>query len=319
MKRSKTQQHHSRRHGFTLIELLVVIAIIALLVGLILPAVQSAREAARRVQCKNNLRQLALAVHNFHDSERAVPPMNIARGWATWAVFLLPYVDQQNMYQNWDLKKLYFEQLPEAGGNLSLFRCPSQPRTGKDYSKGDLYFRPPTTNIGPGPAGWSDYAAVAGTTLELSDGMFRRALNPSTRNPFTESEAQITSNALIDTWRLSISFASVGAKGLSQTILFGEKNFVNNLSSDMTRSDNSVFNSFEPHSHVRICTLESGIANLGNPLSDSQAKFQFGSQHSGICHFAFADGRVESIALTIDKSILSCLSSTANQMALGTF
>ena len=90
--------------GFTLVELLVVIAIIGVLVALLLPAVQSAREAARRSQCLNNLKQLGLALHNHHDSQQMLPPMWGLNGeYGTWAMPTLDYLEQQNLaglYQN---------------------------------------------------------------------------------------------------------------------------------------------------------------------------------------------------------------------------
>lgn len=90
-----------RRRGFTLIELLVVIAIIAVLIALLLPAVQQAREAARRTQCKNNLKQMGLALHNYHDVYNTFPPGVIASsgGWGTsWYMRILPYLDQAPLY-----------------------------------------------------------------------------------------------------------------------------------------------------------------------------------------------------------------------------
>ena len=91
----------SASHGFTLIELLVVIAIIAVLIALLLPAVQQAREAARRTQCKNNLKQIGLALHNYHDVHRGFPPGQVINGHGptTW-VFLLPFADQGPLYNN---------------------------------------------------------------------------------------------------------------------------------------------------------------------------------------------------------------------------
>src|SRR5690242_2517716 len=120
------------RTGFTLIELLVVIAIIGVLIGLLLPAVQKVREAAARTQCVNNLKQIGLACHSYHDANNSFPPgyidgnpagpstpdNDVGPGWG-WAAFLLPYVEQQNLY-----KQINFSQGVATGSNAALAQLP---------------------------------------------------------------------------------------------------------------------------------------------------------------------------------------------------
>ena len=131
------------RKGFTLIELLVVIAIIAILVALLLPAVQQAREAARRTQCKNNLKQLGLALHNYHDVHRIFPAVSYGmefRGLVTteaswgWGVYLFPFIDQAPLFSQLDPgDTILHEALVDATlvqlmqQPLGAFRCPSDP------------------------------------------------------------------------------------------------------------------------------------------------------------------------------------------------
>jgi prepilin-type N-terminal cleavage/methylation domain-containing protein/prepilin-type processing-associated H-X9-DG protein len=93
---------NSNRRGFTLIELLVVIAIIAVLIALLLPAVQAAREAARRAQCVNNMKQIGIAMHNYHDQNGSLPPGVKGCCYGSWQVYVLPWVEQQSLYNAWN-------------------------------------------------------------------------------------------------------------------------------------------------------------------------------------------------------------------------
>jgi prepilin-type N-terminal cleavage/methylation domain-containing protein len=117
------------RSGFTLIELLVVIAIMSRLFSLLLPAVQQAREAARRVQCKNNLKQIGVALHNYHDAHGKFPPGFIRDHGSAWSAMILPELDQSPLYNtiSWGSKWSSGDNEAACGTVVSVFRCPSAP------------------------------------------------------------------------------------------------------------------------------------------------------------------------------------------------
>lgn len=136
----------SKRRGMTLVELLVVMAIIAILIGLLLPAVQYAREAARRMQCANNLKQLGLAMHHYHDTLRCFPPAFVNHGpYGTtpfsfthgWAPFILPYIERQQLHDRyrWDVPLYHPDNQSVMTVHVKVFQCPSAPEQNR-YSSG---------------------------------------------------------------------------------------------------------------------------------------------------------------------------------------
>src|SRR5262245_18258081 len=160
-----------RSVGFTLIELLVVIAIIAILIALLLPAVQQAREAARRVQCKNNLKQFGLALHNYVDVYTAFPPactlkVNQVSDSYSAQARLLPFIDQANLQSLIDFSVSYTVQPQVAQTRVAMFMCPTEIND-RSNTVGTLTFQP--VNYGANFGTWFAWSPTNGTT---GDGAF---------------------------------------------------------------------------------------------------------------------------------------------------
>jgi prepilin-type N-terminal cleavage/methylation domain-containing protein len=172
------QRRIASRRGFTLVELLVVIAIIGILVGLLLPAVQSAREAARRMQCQNHLRQIGLACHNYHSAYKKFPPSALIDRSVTstgnngsWGVHgrIMPFLEQGSVYAGVDLSVAWDDQQEIDGLKIEVYACPSDPGSDQqrvfDDGRPTLY----PTNYGFNFGTWFVYDPV---TNRGGDGMF---------------------------------------------------------------------------------------------------------------------------------------------------
>ena len=178
--RKRQRPGKPRSLGFTLVELLVVIAIIGILIALLLPAVQAAREAARRTECTNNLKQLALATHNYHDTYRVLP-CNIGSNGFSWITLTLPFFEQGSLHDQLDFR--YPLSDTDNSNNRELVKepieallCPSDPTPGVRTDLANSWPYPaPYNQTGRGPAGVTCYMGSCGVGIGGDDGLFERA------------------------------------------------------------------------------------------------------------------------------------------------
>lgn len=237
---SLIQGHANRKNAFTLIELLVVIAIIAVLMGLLLPAIQKVREATNRMNCANNLKQMGIAIHAYHNVYEKIPPSRICFRHATWAVLLMPFLEQEAIYRHWDLTKEYYYQTDEARQfSVKTYYCPtrrSPPQLSRD---GDvLGKRGGGSRKGKHvPGALTDYACVSGDRDNTDDstgvseveeydyvhskGSFMIAdfVSEGGRGP---AGGVTTDRMTCVSWTGRLSFVDV-VDGLSNTFFIGEK------------------------------------------------------------------------------------------------
>jgi prepilin-type N-terminal cleavage/methylation domain-containing protein/prepilin-type processing-associated H-X9-DG protein len=333
----RTRPLRSLRAGFTLIELLVVIAIIAVLIGLLLPAVQKVREAANRMSCSNNLKQIGLASHNFHDTNGFFTPVTLSAdtnlpgvadpdGYATWATLLLPFIEQDNIYKLWDLQLPCSKQVPAAyqSGPVKTYVCPSRPT--------------PVLSVNDFPqqfAGQSN-GAIIGDYLP-NYGTINGVNNNNADGALVEADHTHGTNAkgitIVTRWAGKIRIADI-LDGTSNTLLIGEAH-VRPMSLRGKNENRSVF-SGNNNCTRRVAGIKRGGDNslqtitgvfpptlpLPNPvpagvqvrpLSPPQnqdgafANTTFGGPHSGVCMFVFCDGSVKPVKLTVDIYTLTYL------------
>jgi prepilin-type N-terminal cleavage/methylation domain-containing protein len=295
-------RHRKPRSGFTLIELLVVIAIVAILIGLLLPAVQKVREAAARSQCTNNLHQMGLALHNYHDVYNALPPSRYGPQHATWFVLILPFMEQNNLYTQWVLANNYYEQTPAVqNAFVKQYVCPTRrdsamPSTQYEISSTGI----PDSLLHPGTQG--DYAC--------NGGQFYNSIvdNPLCEGAMCEANYQINSSAQV-TYSSSQTALKDITDGTSNTFLLGEKHSVLSMwgQSGPTWGEGAIWNGDFPRNFSRIAGQTKW--NLGQGPYDNSGPFhcKFGSWHPGICQFLFADAHVVALANSTDMTTLQIL------------
>ncbi len=309
-----------RRVGFTLIELLVVIAIIAILIALLLPAVQQAREAARRTQCRNNMKQLGLAMHNYHDQASVFPPgwvsqyYQVATGEPTiwsWGAYLLPQIDQGPLYNTVSPGTRRIDENLALGGNtaaaltspLTAFRCASDTAPGLNNFSGAM---------GTNATQQADFATynrqVTNGSANVSIATSNYVINADTGDSNTPSIIAATYGPPLGiAWADSkVSMRDI-TDGTSNTILIGERAWV--IKGLPIGAGNAL--GFSPATsgapytgqQCRACLAVIGLPYWGLNQTVVNANHQsrgYSSNHVGGVHFLMGDGAVRFISDNID-------------------
>jgi prepilin-type N-terminal cleavage/methylation domain-containing protein/prepilin-type processing-associated H-X9-DG protein len=288
-----------RRPAFTLIELLVVIAIIAVLIALLLPAVQKVREAANRAKCGNNLKQLALAVHSYHDVYSLMPIDRFGGyppgGWGgsnqnsqswSWLALILPYVEQDNLYRQGNVPNSSLAASGIISKNIPMFLCPSDPAYGIGPQVVTTGYFPTVT------VGLSNYKGVQGANWCW--GSYPNGSNPASNG----CDASYFGDGVFFCmdWNHAKSITSI-TDGTSNTFMIGETLVIGN--SVMVFLGNPFALSWA-HSveAVHNCSMPPNARQPNGqpyPTTDLATNWGFKSQHPGGVQFAYTDGSVRFI------------------------
>jgi prepilin-type N-terminal cleavage/methylation domain-containing protein len=289
------------RKAFTLIELLVVIAIIAILIALLVPAVQAVREAAARAQCANNLKQIGLAMHSFVDQYKALPNSRRDNIY-TWMVEILPYVEQQSLYDQWNFKTNFYLQTAQVREtSLPVYLCPTrrgamlanppEPEQGNAAVTADGALADYAGCVGTGGSDywWSGVTQGQGPAPNVPNvGVFRLANNWDSTNttpPFVPG----------------VNFGMI-TDGLSNTFMVGEKHIQSIHWGDYNYADGPCYNGDSGHV---LRGAGPGLTLGKGPFDPSVDRF--GSDHPEICQFVFCDASVRAIANDTPGTVLGYL------------
>ena len=292
-----TRSQYSR--GFTLVELLVVISIIGILIGMLLPAVQMVREAARITSCKNNLRQLGLAIQNFEGATQKLPPARGADRFLTWPVYLMPFMEMQNLSDRLDTRLAYQNQDPVAVQQpVSTLFCPT-----RNFRSGFLSNRE-TRGEQIGACG--DYAGNAGSSQFFPNDVWAKFTEPvdGVFNSGYADQNVVVGSTLPDGGRGRYGLQDV-IDGTSTTIFLGEK-YVSSFGPQEPQGwgDGSIYHGDEPETFMRIGGYGMGLARHDH-LDWTPGEYPiFGSSHYSLVNFTMGDGSVHSLQTDISQSTL---------------
>lgn len=312
----------SVHHGFTLIELLVVIAIIAILIALLLPAVQQAREAARRSQCRNNLKQLGLAIQNYHDSAKAFPInysiacCGVDTPQASWITNILPQMDQASLYKSFDRRYgLTNDPRFTAGALISNNTAAKSVLTGlicpSDTHNGTMDTR---ANAPGGQWGVNNYKGVAGANWAWGTW---GAATASGGAPWTSTRWGTSNNGLDrgnglffrgNAFTYSVSMRDV-RDGTSNTFAMGEAvpRWTTHTwwwwHNGATATAGIPLNAAVQNAGCITANPSSRLAQLECAWGDWNNNYSFFSQHTGGAHFAMVDGTSRFISNSINFDV----------------
>jgi prepilin-type N-terminal cleavage/methylation domain-containing protein len=272
------------RRAFTLIELLVVIAIISVLIGMLLPAVQKAREAAYRINCASNIKQLGLAMLNHESTHGKFPPDRLDVGYATWAVVLLPYIEQDNLYRQWDLSATYYNQNTTARQSpVKLYFCPSRRTPGT----------PPKTSVSGDVPSWGG----GSTNVPGALGDYAVVVDRSGYDTPSEVAPSMSGAFQLGTGLRMADFTD----GTSNTLLLGEKH-VPQGKYGVGWWDCSTYNG-----DYHKCSTRAAGRQFPLTTNPKDTGWKFGSLHTQVVVFCFVDGHVQNVPETISPAVLELL------------
>ncbi len=288
------RQRRQTVEAFTLVELLVVLAVLGLLIAMLLPAIQRARESARRSQCANNLRQLALACHSFETAHRLLPPSRIAQHHPTWLYLVLPYLGEEALVWE-EATQVPMNEMPLElrTAVVGVFLCPSRGRE-EDVTTLLSDRLPGETERRWLEGSVSDYGGVRGAREPGITYTGRRVLQENgaiihaVYGSFPDATRGVTD------WRPRISLSKV-IDGASKTLMIGEVTPPRAANRHAFNGDKKV----------------GEWIGLLNPPGEEDRESQFGGWHVGMIPFAFCDGSVRPVALETDLRVLEASATRA--------